>query len=368
MTEKRKNIVTVCLFAVAILGLSIGCWLKTPDAYSDSERRALQTFPELTWSTVMSGDFMTEFELYTQDQFPARDQFRTVKSICAFYAFSRLDNNDIFIKDGHISKLDYVQNDPMLDHAAELFDYIYNTYLSSSDADVYLSIVPDKNYFLNQNSIYLSLDYDRFVSDMRQRVDYMTYIDITDTLSIDDYYRTDSHWRQERLIDTARDLASAMGTELTAEYDVNTLDNPFYGVYSGQSALPLSPDQIRYLTNDTLDSCIVTSYDTGKPVPKPMYDMEKAHGKDPYEMFLCGSDALLTIENPNAASDKEIIIFRDSYASSLTPLLAEGYSKITLIDIRYVRSDMLGNLVDFSGHDVLFIYSSTILNNSLALK
>ncbi|MBQ8010603.1 MAG: hypothetical protein IJ265_03530, partial [Oscillospiraceae bacterium] len=98
------------------------------------------------------------------------------------------------------------------------------------------------------------------------------------------------------------------------------------------------------------------------------YDMEKAAGRDPYELFLCGADALVTIENPEAASDRELIVFRDSFGSSLVPLLAEGYSKITVIDIRYVQPAMLGNLVEFKGQDVLFLYSTLILNNSLALK
>ena len=35
------------------------------------------------------------------------------------------------------------------------------------------------------------------------------------------------------------------------------------------------------------------------------------------------------------ATDRELVIFRDSFASSLAPLLMEQYAKITLVDIRY---------------------------------
>ena len=117
-----------------------------------------------------------------------------------------------------------------------------------------------------------------------------------------------------------------------------------------------------------LDSCIVTSYDTGKPVKKAVYDMEEAYGKDPYEMFMSGSDALITVENPKSETDKELIIFRDSFTSSLSPLLVSGYKKITLVDIRYISSSMLGAFIDFGDSDVLFIYSTMLLNNSLAFK
>ena len=62
------------------------------------------------------------------------------------------------------------------------------------------------------------------------------------------------------------------------------------------------------------------------------------------------------------------MIFRDSFASSLAPLLAEGYSKITLVDIRYLSPVLLGRFVDFHGQDVLFIYSTLVINNSTIIK
>ena len=74
------------------------------------------------------------------------------------------------------------------------------------------------------------------------------------------------------------------------------------------------------------------------------------------------------IENPAATTNRELIVFRDSFGSSLVPLLVEGYAKVTLIDIRYVTSAYLGNFVDFHGQDVLFLYSTLLLNDSLALR
>ena len=99
-----------------------------------------------------------------------------------------------------------------------------------------------------------------------------------------------------------------------------------------------------------------------------VYDMEKAFGKDPYEIFLSGPLSLLTIENENATTDKELVIFRDSFGSSLAPLLAEGYKKITVVDIRYIHPNTLENYIEFSNQDVLFIYSTSVLNNSETIK
>ena len=54
------------------------------------------------------------------------------------------------------------------------------------------------------------------------------------------------------------------------------------------------------------------------------------------------------IYNENSFNDKELIIFRDSFASSLTPLLIKYYSKITLIDNRYIDIKNFLNLIEIN--------------------
>lgn len=157
-----------------------------------------------------------------------------------------------------------------------------------------------------------------------------------------------------------------MGADAAADYTEVTLDRPFYGVYSGYAALPLAGETLRYLTNDTIAACRVTNFETGGE--GPVYDLEKARGSDPYELFLSGSVSLLTVESPNARTDRELVIFRDSFASSLAPLLLEGYSRVTLVDIRYLSPTQLGRYLTFTNQDVLFLYSTGVLNNSSTLK
>ena len=369
MGLKTKNILLALLMAGALLAGFLCCLLLPDREFSQSERRKLATMPELSAENLLSGAFAEDFETYVQDQFPLREGFRGLKALTETYALGKLDNNGLYLAEGHLSKLDYPLNEKMLDHTAERFRYLYDTYLAGKDMNIYLAVIPDKNVFLAGQSGRLSYDYEALVSAVREKADYMEYIDLLSVLSLDDYYRTDSHWRQERLLPVAERLAGAMGAELPqAEYQENTLDTPFYGVYSGQSALPVSPDTLVYLTSDTTDGCTVTGYGSGAAEALPMYDMDKAGGRDPYELFLSGSQPVITIENPKAETHRELIIFRDSYASSLAPLLVGSYSRITLVDIRYVQSASLDRFVDFEAQDVLFLYSSTLLNSSLALR
>ena len=369
MGLKTKNILLAVLMAGALLAGFLCCLLLPDREFSQSERRKLASMPELSAENLLSGAFAEDFETYVQDQFPLREGFRGLKALTETYALGKLDNNGLYLAEGHLSKLDYPLNENMLDHAAERFRYLYDTYLAGKDMNIYLAVIPDKNVFLAGQSGRLSYDFDALVSAVRERADYMEYIDLLSVLSLADYYRTDSHWRQERLLPVAERLAGAMGAELPqAEYQENSLDTPFYGVYSGQSALPVSPDTLVCLTSDAMDGCTVTGYGSGKAEALPMYDMGKGQGRDPYELFLSGAQPVITIENPKAETGRELIIFRDSYASSLAPLLVGAYSRITLVDIRYVQSDVLDRFVDFDAQDVLFLYSSTLLNNSLALR
>ena len=96
--------------------------------------------------------------------------------------------------------------------------------------------------------------------------------------------------------------------------------------------------------------------------------MEKLQSKDPYEMFLSGACAAITMENPKNPDGRELIMFRDSYGSSIAPLLLEDYSKVTLLDIRYMNPEFIGNFANFKNADVLFLYSTTLINYSAALR
>ena len=56
------------------------------------------------------------------------------------------------------------------------------------------------------------------------------------------------------------------------------------------------------------------------------------------------------------------MIFRDSFGANIIPLLAEGYSSIYVVDIRYIMPDVAAKVIGgFDGRDVLFLYSATVL-------
>lgn len=366
MNRKVKDALTIGIAAAFVFVFALWGICKSDDAVSESERRPLKQFPTLNGEEVLSGRFQSNFESYTLDQFPLRDEFRTLKALSVCDLFGEKDNNGIYVADGYAAKLDDTIHEDSLDHAVDRFRYVYETYLKDTGVNVYLSVIPDKNYFLAAENGYPAMDYDKLFALVQEKTDFAQYIDLTDALSLSSYYRTDTHWRQEALVPVASLLADAMDVSIPTDFTPVTLDTPFYGVYRGQSALPLAPDGLTYLTNDVLDACRVYDYENSEYLP--VYTLEKADGSDPYEIFLSGPKSLLRIENPNAKTERRLIVFRDSFAASLVPLLAEGYSEITLVDIRYLSPTMLDKFIDLTAQDVLFLYSASVLNDSSTIK
>ena len=378
MTTKQIRAVGAGILVAVWAAITVFAWFKPADAFSDAERRALKQFPELTEQTLLSGDFMAEFESYTLDQFPMRDTFRQLKARFHYEVMMQLDNNDIYVEDGYAAKLEYPLNEVGVGKATDRFNYIYETYLKDSGSVVFSAVVPDKGYYMAEENGYPSMDYEKLFDTMESAMPWATHIDLTDCLTKTDYYRTDTHWRQEKLLPVAEKICQAMGITQPdkANYNAQTLDRPFYGVYYGQAALPMEPDELSVLRADHLDQCttytvqwdVKTNQAVTEKLYDGVYDWNKLEAKDLYEVYLSGPQSVLVIENPNATTDRELILFRDSFGSSLSPLLLEGYAKVTVVDIRYVPSNMLSSFVEFKGQDVLLLYSALILNAGSALK
>lgn len=365
-----KKIRALGVGAVAVLwaALAVFAWIKQPDAFSDAERRKLAQFPQLSADTLLSGEFVSDFEEYTLDQFPGRDLFRRLKAMVHYNVLGQQDNNGIYIENGYAAKLEYPLDTEALNYAISRLNNLYKTYLEPSGSKVYVSVVPDKGYYLTQENGYPAMDYEKMFSAVKQGLPFATYVDITATLGYGNYYYTDTHWRQEELFVTAKTISQALGVTPPnpSEFTKTALSRPFYGVYYGQAALDMEPETIYIMESELLKACKVYGYDPSKPTS--VYDMDKLTGKDLYEVFLSGAQSLLRIENPNAKTDKELIVFRDSFGSSFVPLIVQDYKTVTLVDIRYMDSRMLGQFVEFKGQDVLMLYSTLVLNRGKTLK
>ncbi len=366
MKKRTEYIYTVVVMAVLIFGLCIWAVLKPADDFSESERRPLDKLPELSINNILKGNFMDNFEDYTLDQFPLRDGFRSVKALAQYYLFGLSDNNGLYYTEGQIAKLDFPLDEKSLDYAKERFTELYKTYMDGKVHRIVFTVIPDKGYYLGEENGYPVMDYAAMEKYFDENLGFAEYVKITDLLDEDDYYAADTHWKQQNITAVSEKLLSALNARPFENLSENLATENFHGVYYGQSALPLPAEDIIYLSNPELDAMTVMNYENGKTTG--VYDFEKLESKDPYEFYLSGAASLLEVTNPSAESDRHLIIFRDSFGSSVAPLLMRDYAKITLIDTRYMAPALIGEYVDFEGADVLMAYSSLILNDSYIFK
>jgi len=355
----KEKTLSILFFTFLVVFLILNIFVKDIEI-STSERRRLQKFPAMTISNVFDGSFMEDLDNYTVDQFVARKAFRTIKSYINYNVFQRLENNGIYVINDNIFKTEYTTNIKSINNFINKINNI-GEYLNSNNK-VYYSIIPDKNYYVN-DSKYLNINYDLLYNKIKE-IKY-NYIELRDVLNINDYYKTDTHWKQENLGKVVERLGDHIGFHINSSYKENYYNN-FYGVYYGQAALNLSPDKLVYLTNDTIENSVVYYYEDSKN--NQVYPLNKLENIDKYDIFLGGASSYIEITNLNNNAGRELVIFRDSFGSSLTPLLIEAYSKITLIDTRYISSNIYLDMIEFNNQDVLFLYSTLIVNNSSTLK
>ena len=351
----------ITIFTIMIVGIII------PDKeVSTSERRKLAKFPNIKIETIMSGDFFEELNSYLVEQFPFRDAFRNIKGSISSNVFQKKDEDGVFIKDNAIYQLDPTINEKSIQHFTNLINKIKNNYIKTDN--IYYAVIPDKNYYLDDNIP--KINYNELQLLLTEKITDIGYIDLYESLTLDSYYKTDIHWKQEELDDVINKLKTSMNLSSKNTKMTNKTYDDFYGALYGRIANNLKPDIITYLSNEEINNAKVYDYENKQY--RKVYEEQDLKNIDSYDIFLGGAKALLTIENKNQTNGKELIVFRDSFGSSIAPLLISDYAKITLIDLRYITSDILGQIpeIEFKNknQDVLFLYSTPVINNSFTLK
>ena len=360
MNDKIKDIVVTIIFLFTIIALFLINVIKEDTDISVAERRKLATMPELTTKSLFDGTYFKKFDSYVTDQFVERDAFRKIK--IDIELSTKGEYNNLYLYDDYIIEEIFPLNSNSINNLTNKINYIKDTYLNDN-SNIYYTIIPDKNYFINNGN--LKLDYNKLQDMMKNNLSNINYINIFDKLTLDNYYKTDTHWKEEDLFNVANTIANQMNFDITNNNVVNTITT-FKGSYAGRLSVTKDIDTIKTISNPSTLNSSVYNYETKKYTD--IYDYTKINSLDKYDIYLSGAVPIIDIINNNTSSDKELIVFRDSYGSSLIPLLIEGYKKITVIDIRYISSKILNKYIDFNDQDVLFMYSILTINNSFSIR
>ena len=354
--KKLPNLLIALLFSLALgAGLLALVFFPAPEVLQ-SERRKPAAPP--AFSSLADGTWQAKFESYLSDKFPLREQLRTLRAFTTLYVFGLTDKDGLYLDQGHAGKFEAL-NETAAIRSAELIARLAANY---PERQVYYAVIPDKSIYARRR--FPGLDPARLREITEPILGNLTEIDLVPALSLDSYYRTDLHWDQAKLRPVLEALGEGMGFAARWGYSAQALGQ-FHGVYTGQLALPLQPDEMTVFIGEGIDTALARYLDpqTGAFVPGPVYHENKVTGRDPYDVFLNGAQALITLENSDSATERELYLFRDSYGSSIAPLLLPYYCRVTLIDLRYINARVLPEYVNFPpGADVLFLVGWQMFN------
>lgn len=358
-----QALLTFIVFVTIIGGFYVLNLINKPPEVLQSERRVPASLPDLTLKNVISAKYMNQFEDYASDSFVFRNELRTARAATVFNLLLQTDKSGLFYDDEiGAGKFEQINEQALRQTAAKIRKIADNL----EGLNVYYSYIPDKDIYADKD--YPGFDTDKVLKTLSEELSELRLIQLTDALSAEDYYRTDLHWNQMKLGNAVDKLGEVMEFSVNMDAFKPVIAGEFHGVYTGQLALPMGKDEMVYLVSEDPVSARYLNEKSLEWEYGEVYDIEAFNGRDPYDIFLSGVKPLIILENPSSITDRELYLFRDSFSSSLAPLLTQAYRKITLIDLRYIDYSYLKDYISFEkGSDVLFLYSSLVLNNPGAL-
>jgi hypothetical protein len=347
----------IFFFSFVVLWLAVaGYNLVKPNAnFSENENRYFTEFPSYSFYSLTHGTFMNGVESYVNDRFTARDFWISAQSVLE-YASGKRESNGVYIcPDALIGKI----AGPNDEYVAKNVDAI-NRFIKTAKLPATLMIVPSASDIQAYKlPIFASpWDQEAEINLIYSNIESADCISLADTLKSHKfeyiYYRTDHHWTTWGAYQAYKAYCGALGLT-PAVYNANTVSSDFNGtLYSSSGVRFIKSDVINAYQYSGTASCEIND---GNKVTdyNSFYFNDYLSKKDKYAYFLGQNQPIVTIKG--SGSGGKLLVFKDSYAHCLAPMLLENYSQVTLVDLRYIKKTFSNyfNINDFDR--VLFLYS-----------
>ena len=354
------------LFVAFIFGLAIWFVVNPKADYSSAEKRYLQQFPETSVDTVLSGEFSEKFETYFADHFPQRNMWVGLNSYYNLGIGLNGRNGVYNSADGYlinvpVDKENYVRKNIRV--LAEFKEKI-------GDVPMTVMLAPSTGYIATDKLplIHDSYNDDTYFAETAKTLGEsgVNFVDLRETFKqkyaegVQLYYRTDHHWTTDGAYEGYVKLCEKLGVQ-PADKDsfAKTAYGGFYGTtYSTSGYWLTKPDSITVYDNqeNTDKNITVKISEDGKDNHYgSMFFYNHIDEDDKYPVFLDGNHALTEIQNKNAKNGT-IVVIKDSFSHSLAPFLAENYSKVVLVDLRYYKQSVSDLIKKENPEQVVALY------------
>lgn len=374
----KRSAVSCWILTVIFLGFialfSLGTMFSKDREFSEMENRVLAQKPKPSLSEIFvkKGErtYMDKLEDYMSDQIYMKDTMMSVKTECDYFSGKTYQNGVYFSKGGFLLQR-YSENTANIDKNVGCI----NDFAASVSVPVDFILVPNSVCVNSDRLPAGALTDDQRLTTQRVRDTlspkvtlydpYDLLVDLQTNKNVNTYYKTDHHWTAGAARAACDGWLQSIGMEATdATYTLKKVSD-FYGtLYSKAPAQFIQPDEFSYYVNNSAQYEVF--YTAENRYAYSMTEPSFLEKKDKYASYFGGNFAQLKIRCTNdPAGDKKpkILVVKDSYANSLIPFLADRFSEVYVIDLRYYHTGLVSDIVKENGIDrVLLCYNVDFLN------
>lgn len=384
------------VFSVIILGISISTLVLPKQERSENENRSLAKFPSLVneaklkkaenfgdflgaikWDYITErkeASFMDDFETYFADHLVGRDLWvegaNTISKLTG-----KQEINGVYTVDNRMIQAfkeydeeEVAKSIAAMNKFAERFPEKQMSFMLVPTAqELFKDKLPSYAGLLSEKD---------FIDKCYSQLEGIAPIDALSYLSEHKneylYYRTDHHWTSLGAYYAYCAAAKTLGYGAYGlnSFNVETVSSDFRGtLYSKTLDSGVPADSMDYYTLANGEPKVtLKSINNGKEtVYDSLYVRDYLNVKDKYSSFT-GANAPVVEITTDVDNGKNLLVIKDSYAHALVPFLSKHYSKITMIDMRYVNTG-LDSVIDFDEYEqVLFMQNVITFTEDSNLK
>lgn len=358
----------VLLFIGIIVVMQAAFWLLPRRSFSENEKRVLSEAPQIDAAGIADGSVFRSIESYLSDHFPGRELWVGANAYLENVEGRGATEDIVRGTDG------WLFTAPVSDDRETLWDNMQaiTTFAEKQSVAVSMMAVPSAGAVVSDKLPALHMPYpDADLLEEARRIagNTLHWVDLyTDFCSAEQperlYYRTDHHWTSEGAYRAYCLLMEELGQSSVPRDDFTVEQiSGFYGTSYSKSGLWLTEPDTLELWTDPAMQAVTTVYDANRDsvTQEGVFFREYLKAADKYPVFLSGNHARVHIET-NADSGKRLLVIKDSYAHALAPFLAEEYSTIDLIDLRYFKQQTISSWLEENPADeILLVYGLSSL-------
>lgn len=374
--KNTKSIIISLLFLLLVFSFTLWDFLTPDRDFSEWENRTLTPRPALTLSSLLEGDFGREYEDYITDQFPWRDGFVKTKFV-ADMLLGKRESGEVYITDG---ALFMKQQTPNMSYVERSLEKI-SSFAETVGIDTTLLVVPSSAYIYRDSLPAFApvVNEAEIFAYIEKNIKNAKFIDITNKLYSERenyiYFHTDHHWTMLGAEIGYNAFLSSLNITPSYTREEEVLTKDFFGTLSSKSgAVHIAPDTIETLTHPDAESVTVWN-GVEKTEYSSVYFPSFLDEKDKYSYFLGTNEPLVHVRT--GREGPRLIVFKDSYAHIMCPLMLEDFGEILFVDLRYMGVEVEKRVEDVTGlgfadfDHALFLYSAdtfTTQYNMVGLK